>query len=175
MEYRALTAGQIGPGLLDDFARRQEVDLCWRGAPGAWRMEPHPFVDDWTPAERRALAHALRRMAAEGGLVLAAFDGASLAGFAAVAPRPIGPQGRYRDLVQLHVGLPWRRQGVGRRLFLQAAAWARQAGGEALYISAHSAAQTQAFYRALGCVDAQYRHAPHVQAEPFDCQLEYPL
>ena len=46
---------------------------------------------------------------------------------------------------------------------------------EKLYISSHSAVETQAFYRAVGCREAQEYNAEHVEQEPFDCQLEYVL
>ena len=39
----------------------------------------------------------------------------------------------------------------------------------------HSAIETQRFYRSLGCVDAARPQQKHAEAEPFDCQLEYPL
>ena len=62
-----------------------------------------------------------------------------------------------------------------KALFLAAADWARARGAGKLYISAHSAAESQAFYRAMGCVEAQAYMRHHVEAEPFDCQLEYGL
>ena len=52
---------------------------------------------------------------------------------------------------------------------------ARQAGGEKLYLSAHSARETQAFYRRLGCVEAQEPQPDLVAEEPFDIQMEYVL
>lgn len=30
----------------------------------------------------------------------------------------------------------------------------------------------QAFYRALGCVEAQVYNKEHVEKEPYDCQME---
>lgn len=48
-------------------------------------------------------------------------------------------------------------------------------GGEKLYISSHSAVETQAFYRGMGCRDAEEIDAAHAAREPFDCQLEYIL
>ena len=41
-----------------------------------------------------------------------------------------------------------------------------------LYISAHSAVESQAFYKAMGCVEAEEYNAEHVEKEPYDCQLE---
>ncbi|MCI8896985.1 MAG: hypothetical protein HFI61_04170, partial [Lachnospiraceae bacterium] len=35
------------------------------------------------------------------------------------------------------------------------------------------AVETQAFYRAMGCVEAQEYNKEHVEKEPYDCQLEY--
>lgn len=66
-------------------------------------------------------------------------------------------------------------KGIGKQLFLDAACWAREKDAEKLYISAHSAAESQAFYTAMGCRQAEYYHQAHVEAEPFDCQLEYLL
>ncbi len=41
-----------------------------------------------------------------------------------------------------------------------------------LYISAHSAVETQAFYKKMGCTEAQQYRQEHVEQEPYDCQLE---
>lgn len=68
-----------------------------------------------------------------------------------------------------------RRRGVGRWLFNAAADWAKAQGAEKLYISAHSAVESQAFYSAMGCVDAAEYQQSHVDEEPFDCQLEFKL
>ena len=86
-----------------------------------------------------------------------------------------GGENRYLDLTSIHVSEDLRRGGVGKHLFLAAAAWAREQGARKLYISAHSAVESQAFYRSLGCVDAAKVNPAHVEAEPFDCQLEYLL
>ena len=68
-----------------------------------------------------------------------------------------------------------RGQGVGRTLFAAAKDWAAKQGARKLYISAHSAVETQRFYRAMGCTEAAVYCPEHVAAEPFDCQLECPL
>lgn len=68
-----------------------------------------------------------------------------------------------------------RRRRIGRALFFEAAAAAREKGAQGLYISAHFAAETQAFYRGLGCRDAEEILSFHAEKEPYDCQLEYLL
>ena len=65
-----------------------------------------------------------------------------------------------------------RGNGIGKYLFNHAKLWARKHGANKLYISSHSAVETQAFYKAMGCVEASVYNQAHVQNEPFDCQLE---
>ena len=79
------------------------------------------------------------------------------------------------DLVEIYVSEELRGQGVGKKLFLKAKEWAKQHGAEKLYISAHSAVESQAFYKSMGCVEAREYSAKHVEKEPCDCQLECPL
>ena len=52
---------------------------------------------------------------------------------------------------------------------------ARSLGAQKLYISAHPAQETQAFYHALGCVEAEEYHKELAESEPDECQLEYAL
>ena len=52
---------------------------------------------------------------------------------------------------------------------------ARSLGVEKLYISAHSSKESQAAYRALGCVLAQEVDAKRAANEPCDVQMEYDL
>ena len=65
-----------------------------------------------------------------------------------------------------------RGTGIGKKLFNAAKDWANKHGAKKLYISAHSAVETQAFYKAMGCTEAQVYNQKHTEAEPFDCQLE---
>jgi hypothetical protein len=48
-------------------------------------------------------------------------------------------------------------------------------GAQKLYISAHSSQESQAFYKAMGCVEAMEYNKRLVSEEPCDCQLEYNL
>ena len=68
-----------------------------------------------------------------------------------------------------------RHQGIGEKLFSEAKRWAKNNGGKKLYISAHSAVESQAFYRKMGCVEAALYNKEHVEQEPYDCQLECSL
>ena len=86
----------------------------------------------------------------------------------------MGSRGQYRDMTSLHVSEDLRGHGAGRQLFLLAKDWARDHGAEKLYISSHSAVETQRFYESMGCVDAEEVMEEHVRQEPYDRQLECP-
>ena len=163
------------PALFAHFVRRQEVDLCYRREGGEWVIRPDPFVDDWTAEDYVFLIQCLRNTIRTGGFVCGAWMDGQLKGFVSVEPQPMGSQGQYLDLSSLHVSQDCRRQGIGRQLFDRACAWARARGAQKLYLSAHSALESQRFYRAMGCVEAEEYQQAHVEREPFDCQMEIAL
>lgn len=175
LQYKRLLEQDIDRELFDGFIRRQVVTKCWRRENGEWTVKDAPFLDDWTEEDYRKLTAELRGILSSGGFVYGAFSGGKLKGFASVDPNRFGSRGEYFDLTQLHVSEETRRRGIGKALFLAAAEWAREKGAGKLYISAHSAVESQAFYRAMGCVEAAEYDPKHTQAEPFDCQLEYRL
>ena len=84
----------------------------------------------------------------------------------AVWERPALPRSFELACVEGHAQ-PRYRAG----LFSRAKAWARAAGAGKPCISARSVVESQAFYRAMGCVEAQVYNERDVAAEPFDCQL----
>lgn len=171
-EYRSIGTEEICRELFQDFIRRQEVTKCWRRDGGAWTVKDVPFTDDWSEEDYKMLVLRLKKTAASGGLVYGAFCQGKLTGFAAVEPEFFGGEQRYLDLSFLHVSQDFRGQGIGTELFQAAREWAGRKGAKKLYISAHSAVETQAFYRRMGCGEAQVYHPGHVLEEPFDCQLE---
>lgn len=175
IRYCSLSACDIPDDFLRDFRRRQVVRECWRREGGQWLVKPIAFVDDWTAADRVDRVASLRRVIVSGGAVLAAMAGDVPKGYAAVLGQPMGSRRQYLELKYLHISQELRGRGHGRVLFLMAADWARHRGAEKLYISAHSAVETQAFYRAMGCVEALEYSRPHVEREPCDCQMEYRL
>ena len=159
MEYREIAPGELDRALFRHFERRQEVTKCRRRENGVWVVRDAPFIDDWSEADYAFLVQCLQNTLATGGVVLGAFADGALKGFASVESAPLGKAGDDRDLTCLHVS----------------AEWARAHGGKKLYLSAHSAVETQAFYAAMGCVEAREYNEAHVASEPFDCQMEYAL
>lgn len=175
MVYRSLSWEEINRELFRYFIRRQVVTKCWRKIEGEWRIRNIAFIDDWTQADYDKLVDCLRNTVSTGGLVMGAFAQGRLKGFVSVEPDRFGKNREYLDLSSIHVSEDMRGKGIGRALFRSAMRWAKEQGAEQLYISAHSAVESQAFYRAMGCVEAKECHRGHVEKEPCDCQLECPL
>ncbi len=138
-------------------------------------IQDDPFIDDWSEEDYRTLVACLKNTISAGGFVYGAFLDGRLKGFTSVEPELFGGAQGYLDLSCIHVSEDMRGQGVGKALFDAAKEWAREHGGRKLYISAHSAVESQAFYKAMGCVKAQVYNQKHVEAEPYDCQLECDL
>ena len=175
IEYKILQEHEINCQLFHAFIRHQIVDQCLRYENGTWVVRSAPFIDDWSEEEYEILVDCLRNTIHTGGFVCGAFFNDELKGFVSVENGLFGKKDQYYDLSSIHVSEDMRRHGIGKNLFLIAAEWARKQGAKKLYISAHSAIESQAFYHSMGCVDAVECNQKHIEAEPYDRQLEYIL
>lgn len=175
LTFRKIEAKEIKRELFAKFERRQVVNLCYRREGDRWVKKADPFVDDWEEKDYEFLTECLQNTIRNGGVVFGCFFCGQLKGFASVEGAWIGEKERYMDLTSLHVSRELRGQGIGKRLFHLAAGWALAKGAQKLYISAHSAVETQAFYEAMGCVDAVEINRKHAETEPYDRQMEYVL
>lgn len=175
LQYRSLHQDELCRELFKGFIRRQVVKDCWRKENGKWLIKEAPFIDDWSEKDYDFLVSCLKNTAVTGGLVYGAFYNEELKGFTSVESKLFGGPHKYLDLSSIHVSADMRGHGIGRALFSAAKDWAKSHGAEKLYISAHSAVETQAFYKKMGCVEAEQCEQSHVEKEPFDCQLECKL
>lgn len=172
IQYRNLNAGEICREIFNGFIRHQTVTKCRRKENGIWIIKDDPFIDDWTEEEYQILVDCLKNTVATGGFVYAAFCDDNLKGFVSVEATLFCPEQKYLDLSSIHVSEDMRGKGIGKSLFLAAKEWAKKNGAQKLYISSHSAIESQAFYKAMGCVEAQVYCKKHIEKEPYDCQLE---
>lgn len=175
IEYRELKLEEINLELFQHFNRYQVVEKCYRKEGGAWVIKDVSFIDQWDQANWQYLIQCLQNTVQTGGCVCAAIKDGILIGFGSVENEFFGTNKQYLQLSSLHISHESRGGGIGRELFRLIARKARLMGAQKLYISAHSAIETQAFYRHNGCVDAAEVHAGLAEKEPFDCQLEYSL
>lgn len=170
--YKVLAVNDIDLSMFAFFDRTQNVTKCWRKINGEWFIKDEPFVDNWSEDEYREGVQYLKNLINSGGYVVGAFCDGHLKGFASVEPAIFGTHAKYVDLSNIHVSQDMRGQGIGRELFILAKKWAKDMQAEKLYISAHSAVESQAFYRAMGCVEAAEYNKQLAEKEPCDCQLE---
>lgn len=175
VSYQILSSSQIELPLFAHFNRHQEVTRCWRKENGKWMLKDAAFVEEWSSAQYEFLVKCLKNTIDTGGFVFGVFRKKMMIGFASVESRHFGSKNQYVQLSCIHVSCESRGQGVGQRLFQCACIGARKLGAGKLYISAHSAEETQAFYHAMGCVEAKEYDRELAEAEPCDCQLEYKL
>lgn len=175
IELRQLTPQNFGMHSLDAFVRHQEVTECWRCVGGKWKLLPIAFSEDWDLSQCQSVARAIAE-GLNGRLIgYGAFAGDAVVGYVTVGTAPLGSRGQYVQLAEFEVSEGFRGQGIGRRLFALACGAARSLGAEKLYISAHSSKESQAAYRALGCVHAAEIDAALAAAEPCDVQMEFVL
>ena len=176
IEIKELTKYDLKPGLLETFNRFQEVNKVWRKEEGQYVLKDNPFTEQWDEnLKNEVIAEDFTHCINTGGAVIAAFDGDKLIAFAAVLRDFFGNEKQYVQLMQLHTSYEYRSRGIGKELFDTCAIKARQWGAKKLYISSHSADETQKFYRGIGCVDALEINKRLAEHEPCDCQLEYVL
>lgn len=175
IQYRELCLDEICMELFGDFIRHQVVTKCRRRENGRWIVKDAPFIDDWSVEDYQMLIDCLKHTIETGGFVYAAFYEGKLKGFTSVESTLFGGDQKYLDLSCIHVSEDMRGNGIGSTLFLAAKEWAKKHGASKLYISAHSAVESQNFYAKMGCVEAEVYNQKHVETEPYDCQLENKL
>lgn len=173
--YQELSCDSIPDDLLDRFERYQEVSRWWRRVDDQWVLVDSPSVSDWDLSKRRRVTQELLTCARSGGVVFGARCPGGIIGFASLQPTPFGRSLAYRQMSLLQVSNGYRRSGVGKRLFELVVSRARSIGAKKIYISAHSAETSVAFYRAMGCVEAEEVNPKLAAKEPLDCQMEYVL
>lgn len=172
LTYRNLLENEICRQLFLNFIRHQVVAKCWRKHNGQWTVEDAPFIDEWTEVDYKELVLNLQKTVRSSGFVYAAFYNDQLKGFVSVESNLFGSAHQYLDLTNIYVSEDMRKCGIGKVLFNAAKVWAEAHSAKKLYISAHSAVESQEFYRSMGCIEATEYNQSHVEKEPFDCQLE---
>lgn len=172
MDYRKIEENEMNCALFSHFNRHQVVTKCWRKIDGEWCIQDIAFTEDWGQEEYEYLVKCLINTIRTGGLVAGAFEDGKLKGFASVESEFLGSEKQYLELSSMHTSEDMRGKGIGRELFHIAKQWAKEHGAQKLYISGHSAVESQAFYKAMGCVEAVEYDQAHVEKEPCDCQLE---
>lgn len=160
---------------LDDFIRYQEVKECWRFVGEEWTLVTNEFIENWDLKKRREIADSICKHFGSEWTAYGAFSEKKIVGYIVLSNKRFGSNDQYLELVLFHVSQPFRRMGIGTRLFRTICREAKLSGAEKMYISAHSSKESQAAYRKLGCVNAEEINREIAENEPFDVQMEYVL
>lgn len=170
---KELNLNDIDENLLDNFSRYQTIDRCWRKYDGKWVLKNNSCVEDWDNGKKQQVINGLYACKEQGGIVLGAFYNNKLIGFASIGATLFGECRQYLELTMMQISHGYRNKGIGKQLFLLTVEKAKEKGAKKLYISAHSSEESQAFYKAVGCIEAQEINVQIAEKEPFDCQMEY--
>lgn len=110
------------------------------------------------------------------GYALGAFNEHNeLVGFLTLNPKIFGKTNRYLLLDQLFISKPFRKFGIGKKLFDLSVIEARQRGANKIYICAGSSADTIMFYKKIGCHDASEINFELYDQDPRDFHMEFDL
>lgn len=175
IRIRRIKEKNLSEALFADFSRHQEVTRAFRARGGKWAIKDVVFIENWGENEKKELVRYLANTIKTRGIIYGAFDEDRLVGFMSVESKRFGSKKEYVELSSIHVDSAYRGKGIGKRLFECAVSSAESLGAKKLYISAHSAVESQAFYRKMGCVEALEFNPDNLEKEPCDCQLEYVL
>ena len=173
---RELVKADLVPNLLEHFNRYQEVVNIYRIIDGDKLLVENPFMENWDNHLKAEIVNEdFTNCINSGGVVFGAFYNDNLIAFASILHNYFGSEKQYVQLMQLHVSNEYRNLGLGKQLFVVCVKKAKEWGAKKLYISGHSAEESQQFYKAVGCVDAKEINDKIAAHEPFDIQLEYKI
>lgn len=175
IKFERLAKQNFNKYSLDAFVRHQDVTQCWRNVDGEWKLLPIKFTEEWDLEECRSIAKNISENLDENILGYGAFEDGALVGYITIGTYFFGSRGQYVQLVEFEVSENFRGRKIGKRLFGLGCDAARTLNAEKLYISAHSSKESQAAYKALGCVHAKEINAKLAEEEPCDVQMEYVL
>lgn len=154
---------------LDAFERTQCIREVYVPNGDSLQLLLRPGCEDWSLVRKRQKAAAIL---SGSHITYGALCSGQAVGFLMLNPRL---QGGQMVVESFHVSRPFRHRGLGRQLFACALRQARQAGAEALYISAANARETVDFYRAMGCTPAGLILPAYARENPEDLQLCCPV
>ncbi len=170
ISVRAMTRDEVAR--VGEVDRTEHVSVCYTVRDGElasylkdWDIPRWPADGDWGVRKR---VIKLQALIDSGGVVLGAFDGEALAGFAAVR---LGLTETMAQLYYFFVDNGHRRKGIGTLMFRDICRLAKESGAEALYISATPSESAVGFYQRQGAVPTNDPHPELLALEPDDIHM----
>lgn len=154
----------------------QYIGRAWREVNGKRQLVEINYQDPEWPNGYEEHLNGLKNTIARGGSAIGAFDtNQRLVGFGTLNREVFGEKYRHVLLDQLFISLEKRGCGIGKALFMRLVESAKEWNAEKIYICAGSAEETIAFYKRIGCVDAEEVQREYFESDPRDWQLEFDL
>jgi predicted N-acetyltransferase YhbS len=174
MKIRELTRSEVP--YIWQINRREVIENVYYLENGELVLKhEHYDMHGWPAGEPEHYTSILADCFDHGGHFWGAFSGELLIGAVVLENRFIGSAKDTLQMIFLHVSNNYRKQGLGKKLFLLAAEKALELEAKKLYISAISSENTINFYLNLGCVLATEIDAELYALEPEDIHLEFAL
>ena len=165
LNIELLTEKNFTPSSLDSFKRTQTVKKVYRRQNEKYALVDMPYTEDWTLERKRKEAQFLRSSEC---IAYLALENNIVVGFTGLKKQLYAS---YMILDMMHVSADYRGKGIGRQLFNCAKEEAKKSGATSLYISACSAEETIAFYKAMGAEITENPIKEFAEAEPYDLQM----
>jgi N-acetylglutamate synthase-like GNAT family acetyltransferase len=124
------------------------------------------FMDEWNDDRKRAICQYLKTV---NGTVIYVYDNDKIIGFSNLEHRLYGD---YMVMPFIHISKPYRNRFIAKELLYMIEEAALEHGAKKLYISAHPAVETFAFYQSVGCQLTHHIIKEMLDKEPADLQLE---
>ena len=171
MKIVALTIDSITPGILSSFRHSQLITRKWIRRNDQWEITNSSILREWDDQKRLWIPQYLRQQIEHGGAVIAAFEIEELVGFCSIDGYLLGRTAKYANLTMLFVDDKWKRNGIGRKLFIEICKYAKSMKADKLFISAIPAVESLDFYFSIGCKDTNEIIPEYVDTE-YDRYLE---
>ncbi len=154
----------------------QFIEKVWRNIDGEYQLITINYIEEDWPDGYEKYRDALKETIRAGGVAIGTFSEEDrLVGFVTLNSEVFGETAKYVLLESMFVSKQFRNYGIGKQLFQKCAEKAKEWGADKLYMCAASSQETIAFYRSIGCVDAEEVNKQLYESDPRDIQLEFEL
>ena len=173
MEYRKMEqeeAGKIG-----EIDATCYIQNAWRNIDGKLTLVEINWTDYELPNGLDWHLDHFRKTIENGGYSFGCFDNETLVGYGTLEAKVFGKKSKYVLLDQLFVSKDYRNRKIGKQIISMCAKQAKSLGANKLYLCAGSSEATIAFYKKIGCVNAEEINWELFEEDPNDMQLELQL
>ncbi|KAB3531564.1 GNAT family N-acetyltransferase [Alkaliphilus serpentinus] len=173
IEYREITIEECDR--IAEIDPSQFIERVWRKKEGQYKLITINYKEEGWPDGYEGYRDELIKTIEDGGAAFGAFHNDTLVAFASLNHDFFGCTAKYLLLDSMFVSKDYRGRGIGKKLVQLCRNQALDWGADKLYLCAASSEATIAFYKSIGCVEAEEINQELYESDPRDIQLEYSL